>query len=486
MSSIDNTPTTKNSAAQGVLWASIDKFSIVFLQFIINLVLARLLVPEDFGMVGMILIIVAVSTILADGGFGSALIQKHSPTEEDYSTAFCINISTSLLIYGIIYLSAPWVAELFEIPILQSYLRVLGTVIVINAFGLVSKVVLRRSLAFKQIAISNICAYIIAATSATLMALNGYGAWSLIAVYIVNAIFANIFIYISAHWSPKKRPNSTSLKQLFAYGEFMLASDILSNICFHIQGTVVGKYFTPYVAGQYAQAKKMEEVACVTFPSAINQVLFPLYSRLQYNTTDLRGMLQLNTKTIAFIIFPLLTLLIIIAEPLIMLLFGPKWADSVVYFQALCIGGYFCALQYLNYHAVAAIGKSKILFYAGTFKSTFLISSLFIGANISMWALLLGMVLSNVVNYLTNAILSHICIGYRIWDQLLDVVPLLIHAMIAGVITYYAYNICGLHWVLSGVIYTTIYITTCYLSNNEIFFYVIKIGKRFVNSINNK
>ena len=457
-----------NSTAKGVAWAAVDKFGIVLLQFVINLVLARLLVPEDFGLVGMILIIVAVSGILADGGFGSALIQKLNPKEEDFSTAFSVNITTALLLYAIIYLFAPSIAEFLEAPILKDFLRVLGLVIVINAMGLVSKVLLRRALAFKQIAISNLCAYVLAATVAIVMSIRGYGAWSLIAIHIVNAVFANLFICLSARWIPRVKPSFSSLKQMFAYGEFMLASDILDNICFNIQNTIVGKYFSPYAAGQYAQAKKMSEVAYITLPSAINQVLFSVFSSLQCNIEELREKLRLNMKMTAFIIFPVLTILIIIAKPLILLLFGDNWLDSALYFQVLCVGGFFAALQYFNYSAVASIGKSRVLFLTSIYKTIFLIASLVIGAKISMSGVLVAMVLSSANMYFTNVLLARKYIGYRFSQQMNDLLPTALCTLISGVAIYLVYSLLGVNWVLCGVLFVLLYLFVSYIFKLDI------------------
>lgn len=468
----------QNSATTSTIWSAIDKFGIVIMQFIINLVLARLLAPEDFGLVGMILIIVAVSNILADGGFGAALIQKHNPNDADFSTAFYVNVITSIILYTIIYLTAPLIATFLGTPLLIDVLRAISVVIIINSLGLVPKVTLRRRLAFKQIAISNIAAYILAAAAAILLAYNGYGVWCLIAMHIINAVSSNLFISIAAHWHPTINFSRKSLKDLFAYGEYMLISDILSNVCFHIQGTLVGKYFSPYTAGQYAQAKKMEEVACITLPSAMNQVLFPLYSRLQHDTCEIRRMLRLNTKMIAYIIFPLMTILILVAQPLILFLFGPKWIESVLYFQVLCVGGYFCSLQYFNYQAVAAIGKSKVLFYAGLFKSIFLIISILGGVHINMKAVLVAMVLSNIVNYLTNAIIAERYIEYKVTRQLYDVAPILIKSLVIGGIVYLMNNAFSINWILLVLIYSTLYLLLGYFSKCEITMMAIEYIKR--------
>lgn len=469
---------TNSSAAKGAIWSTIDKFGIVTMQFVINIVLARLLTPDDFGLVGMILIIVAVSTIVADGGFSSALIQKCDATDKDYSTAFWINLTISGLLYGVIFIFAPLIAESLGYPILCSLLRSIGIVMVFNSMGLVARVKLKRQFAFKKIALSNIGAYILSAAIAIIMSRRGYGAWSLVAMHIVNTLFSNAFIMIAAHWKPSTEFSYTSLKQLFTYGEYMLISDILSNICFHIQGTLVGKYFTPYIAGQYAQAKKMEEVACITLPSAMVQVLFPLYSRLQHNVDELRERLRDNTRLIAFVIFPLLTILIIIAKPLIMLLFGPKWIEAIPFFQVLCIGGFFCSLQYFNYYAVAATGRSRVLFFTGVFKSLFTIGSILIAVHIDMTAVLIAMVASNVVNYITNAIVAHIYINYSVARQLLDVAPIFATAITVGLAIYYIGLIWNINWLLLAAIYSAVYVVISYKTESKALNDVICLLKR--------
>lgn len=459
---------TNSSAAKGAIWSTIDKFGIVAMQFVINVVLARLLTPDDFGLVGMILIIVAVSIIVAEGGFSSALIQKSDASEEDYSTSFYVNITMSALLYVLIYILAPLVAKSLGYPILCDFLRVISVTIILSALGVVARVKLKRKFAFKQIAISNIVAYILAATVAIVMSREGFGAWSLVAMHITNALFSNIFIIIAARWTPSTKFSFDSLKRLFAYGEYMLISDILSNACFHIQSTLVGKYFTPHVAGQYAQAKKMEEVACITLPSAMVQVLFPLYSSLQHNIEQLRDRLRVNTQLLAFVIFPLMTILILVAEPLIMLLFGERWVGSIPIFQVLCLGGFFCAMQYFNYYAVAAIGRSRTLFFAGVFKSLFTIGAILTAVHIDMTAVLVAMVASNVVNYLTNAIVAHIYIKYNVTQQLLDVAPILATAVTSGIATYYASTLCDIHWIVQVAIYLVLYFGICYITKNKV------------------
>jgi O-antigen/teichoic acid export membrane protein len=363
---------------------------------------------------------------------------------------------------------SPWIAVVLNNPIFEELLRILSLVIIINSFSIVPKALLRRTLSFKQIAIANITAYIIAAGVAITMAKMGYGLWSIIALHITNSAISTLLLALFAHWRPSATFSSISLKALFGYGGYILISDMLSNICFHIQSTLVGRYFSPYVAGQYAQAKKMEEVASITLPNAMVQVLFPLFSEMQDNNDTLLSSLRLSNKITAFIIFPILTLLIIIAEPIILFLFGSNWAGAIHYFQVLCIGGYFGALQYFTYFAVAATGQSKALFYAGIIKSIFLLGAIFVTAHISMEAVLLAMVLSNVVNYLTNGVIAAKHVGYKMLRQMGDVAPILLISLLIGAITLGVDHLWNIHWALLSLIYLLLYLAIATLSHNEI------------------
>ena len=270
-----------NRTAKGLVWAAIDKFGIVLLQFVINLVLARLLMPEDFGCIGMILIFVAVSQTLIDGGFASALIQKVNASQTDYSTIFYWNICFSLVLYLGIYLAAPYVEAFFLIDNLGALLRVLGIVIIINAMTMVQRTILRKALNFRTIAIVDILSCSISAIIAVYMAYNGYGAWSIVGMQISNALLATLLFWSMSRWRPTLDFSVDSFKSLFSYGGYLLIASIMQDVCTHIQGVVIGHNFSATETGLYSQAKKMDEVASMMLPALMCQVLFPLYSENQ-------------------------------------------------------------------------------------------------------------------------------------------------------------------------------------------------------------
>lgn len=452
-----------NRTTKGILWAAIDKFGIVMLQFVINIVLARLLTPNDFGLVGMIMIFIAVSQTLIDGGFASALIQKVNASQTDYSTIFYWNILFSCLLYLGIFLAAPWVAEFFRIEALEGLLRVLGVVVIINALTLVQRTILRKAINFRVIAIVDILSCSASAAVAIYMAYRGCGAWSIVGMQLSNALLSTILFWSMSKWRPMLAFSAHSFRSLFSYGGYLLIANIMQDVCTHIQGVVIGRNFSASQTGLYSQAKKMDEVASMTLPALLCQVLFPLYSEKQNDKEALVDMLRGNMRMISFVIFPLMMLLIIVANPLFVLLYGDKWVDAVPYFQVLCIGGFFSSLYNFNYYAVAAVGRSKVLFYWGCYKWGVLLVLLLIGAQISMMGVLVAMVLSCANIYVTNALLAQKYVGYSFKVQITDILPILGCTLVSGAVTYMLYTSFAIHWVVCGLIFVAIYLTMAYI-----------------------
>ena len=409
----------------GTIWATIDRIGTMALQFIVNLILARLLMPEDFGYIGMLAIFISVSQTLVDGGFGSALIQKKEPTQTDYSTIFYWNLIFSVILYAILYISAPYVAYFFKLPLLGKILRVLGLTLIVNSFIIVQNNRLRKQLAFRRIAIINISSYIIAAIIAIWLAYKGFGVWSLVIMQIMYGVFQNCLLWGIVRWFPDLTFSFDSLKKLFGFGGYLLAANILQVICQNMQGIIIGRKFSAVQMGFYSQAKKLDDVSSNALPNIIVQVIYPVYSQFQNDKQKLQKLLGMSIRIISFFIFPLMLLLILIAEPLIVFLYGEKWLTCAPYFQILCVGGIFVCLQNINYYAVAAVGKSDALFRWSFYKWGVLLAVLLVGSHWGIYGILVGMVMSSMNIFVVNAILTHRFVGYSLLNQFRDFMPIL-------------------------------------------------------------
>ena len=445
------------------IWATIDRFGTILLQFVVNLVLARLLTPADYGCIGMLTIFIVVSQVLIDGGFGSALIQKKNPTQEDYSTIFYWNILLAIVLYGILFFLSPFIAVFFKISLLKDVLRVLGGILIINAFSIVQNNRLRKQLAFDKIAIADISALFVAAIVAVLFALNDFGVWSLVIMQLLNSTLVAIILWILAKWSPSLCFSWQSLKRLFNFGGYLLLSNILQEICRNLQGIIIGRKFSSTEMGLYAQAKKLDDVVSLTLPNVIVQVMYPVYSQIQDDLARTQNVLKLSVRVISFVTFPIMLLLIIIARPLILCMFGSQWEPSVPYFQVLCVGGLFVCLQNINYYVVAAQGKSGALLVWSFYKWGMLLLLLLAGMHWGMYGILWGMVISSLNIYLVNAALVSKYVSYSVWRQFADIFPVLLVSLVTFGLVYIMVRNWDFHFVFQILQFVILYLGLTFL-----------------------
>lgn len=465
-------------AFSGAIWASFERFGTMALQFLVNLILARLLTPSDFGCIGMLAIFVLVSQIIIDGGFGSALIQKKSPSQTDYSTIFYWNIIFSSILYLILFISAPSISSFYRMPILCDVLRIMGINLIINSLGIIQINRLRKQLAFKRIAIINIVSYLVSAIIAISLAYIDYGVWSLVIMQLLFSLFSVTFFWIITKWKPNLCFSFQSLRSLFQFGGYLLFANILQEICKNLQGLIIGRRFSSIEMGLYTQAKKLDDITSLTIPNIIVQVMFPVYSQIQNDLERTKEVLKMNIRVITFITFPILLLLILIAQPLIIFLYGNKWEVSASYFQILCIGGLFACLQNINYYAVAAQGKSNVLFTWSFYKWGMLLLLLIIGMHWGMYGILWGMVISSLNIYIVNAGLVAKYISYSLKIQIKDILPNIFIATSSFLLLYLGRMYWEFHFSLYILLYLTCYLLQAYVFKLEALKDIVNILSR--------
>ena len=468
-------------AVKGTLWASVDRIGNMCLQFGVNLVLARLLLPKDFGVISMIEIFIVVSQVLIDGGFASALIQKKQPTQTDYSTVFYCNIFIAVILYGLIFAIAPFVADFYDLPLIKNVLRVIGLILITNALSIVQTNRIRKYLELNKLAFANLSAYIVSGIGAILGAFHGMGVWSLVILQLGYSSVLAAILWIVARWRPSGSLSYSSVKELFGFGGYLLAAGLLQEICKNVQVIIIGKRFSATDTGLYSQAYKLDRISSYTLPNILVQVMFPVYASMQDEEERLTDMLGLNTRLISFVIFPLMCVLMLIARPLIVFLYGDVWAACAPYFQILCVGGLFICLQNTNFFAVAAKGKSRILFYWSIYKWSFLLACLFIGMLFGIYGLLWGMALSNFNIFMVNALLASRYTGYKFHRQLGDILPILGLSGLCMTITYFLKDMVQGYFFLTILIYAIIYLGLAFLMRMAVLGEIKMIATRFMN-----
>ena len=422
----------KSKTIAGVFWSAFQKFGTMAISFAANIVLARILSPDDFGCIGMLAIFITLSTTFIDGGFGSALIQKKEPTEDDYSTIFYWNMMLAAILYGTLFLTAPLIARFYNVPLLSSVLRVEGVILIINALSIIQNNRLRKQLKFKKLALIDISSATLSIAISITLASKGCGIWALVAQQLLLSSFSTLFLWIFGRWHPRLVFSFSSFKELFNFGFFILIANLVNTFCNNIQGLLIGKIYNSSTMGYYSQGKKLEELSSTSISNVVDRVAFPILAEAQNDKTRMGRILSQFITSLAYMTIPLMLLFILEAQPLIVFIYTDKWLPSVPYFQILCIAGIAISLQGINYYAVAAVGRSgKLLLWTLIKRGIGLV--LVVGglAAFGIHGLLAGMVITSYTIYIINAALVHKYVGYKLSRQFLDLLPIAAVALCA-------------------------------------------------------
>lgn len=417
----------KQRTISGVVWSAIHKFASMLLGFISGIVLARLLTPHDYGVIGMLTIFLAIAQTFIDGGFGSALIQKKNPTDEDYSTILYWNLGLSVFLYLVLFGCAPFIARFYDLPLLSDVLRVQGLVLIINAARIVQRNQLRKRLEMKKVALINVSSSVVSLLVTIYLAWCGWGVWALVAQQLLLGVLCTTLYWITTRWIPVLTFSTKSFKELFSFGGFVLLSNLFNTFCNNIQGLLIGKIYNSSTLGYYTKARTTETYASTFISSVLDQVCYPVLSESQNERERLIAIIKKFIGVSAFLTFPLMLILMLLAKPIFILLYSDRWLPSVPYFQILCFAGIAICLQGINYYAVAAIGKSKDLFVWTIVKRC--VGLGFILAGLSLWGiegLLVGMVFGSFSIYIINAALASKHVGYTLNQQMKDLMPIIL------------------------------------------------------------
>lgn len=477
----------KQKAASGMLWTAVQKYSTMIINFISGIILARLLTPEDYGAIGMLAIFMSLAEVFIDAGFGSALIQKKSPTLTDYSTVFYFNIGMSLILYIILFFSAPAIASFYRMPILCKVLRVQGLVLFIYSFNIIQRNQIRKNLKFKKLSHITIVTAVISLIVTVAMAYMGYGLWALVAQNFIGAFIPCVFFWVTTSWRPTWEYSWESFKELFGFGSYMFFTHLTTTLSQRITSLLVGRWYDPTTMGYYSKASQLSKDATLSISGVMIQTTYPLYSAVQDDKARLANMVKRITSTLAYVTVPMLCLLILIAKPLFVLLFTERWLASVPYFQILCVGGLASCLQAVNQQTIAAIGKSKVFFIWSIVKNAAGILLQVVGLIIwGMWGLLAGKVLSSWFSYFVNISLVSKYVGYKNFQQLKDLLPIFIVSLIAFLVGYFGGARFGFglypDGIVKALIFVAIYIAWSFILKPEPYKYSLSVLKVLVSN----
>lgn len=471
-----------------MLWSSVGRFGIVGIHFFSNMVLARLLTPADFGCIGMLYIFIAVSEVFVIGGFGAALIQKNSPSHIDYTTVFYWNLMMAILVYSILYFLAPYIARFYEMEILCDVLRVQSLTLIISGFSIVQSTQLQKDLRFREFSIRGVVSALIGVCVAIVMAYMGYGIWSLVGLTLATRISNVFLLWGMSRWRPTLDFSTSSLKSLFSFGGMMALSSFVETFYTNVQGLIIGKWFTPQDLGYYTQARKLEQVPTSALSAVVSQVAFPVFSLLNDDKEKLRTGISKSVKSIAFFNIPLFVLLFVIAKPIIRLLYGSQWEESIPYFQILCLSGIVYVINSINLNIIRALGKGKIYFLMQTTKRMIGICLIVIGVSFGVIGVVSSIAVTFFIDFIINGYVNKQLIGYGVKQQIIDIWKILFVAIILGLLCFLFAYVARINiyiiMLFQIFMFISLYIFLAYFMRMEGLFVYKELLVKYINKRN--
>ena len=406
------------------------------MKFAFGILLARLLYPEQFGLIGMLTFFLAVAQSFTDSGYGAALIQKREATQTDTSSIFYFNIAVGLAVMTAVCLAAPWIAAFYNQPELTDLTRAMSLIIVINSFGLVHSTMIHKHLAFKTLTKVSLIETVLAGSIGVTMALKGFGVWSLVVQQVAGSFVRNVFLWLLHSWRPTMAFSLDSLRQLFGFGSRMLASGLLDQIFSNIYLVVIGKLFTASDLGYFTRARSFQEMPTNTLSGLVARVAFPVFSSIQNDPARLRSGMKKALTLLALVQFPMMIGLVVIARPLVLVLVTEKWAECVPYLQLLCLGGLLYPAHLINLNILMAVGRSDLFFRLEIVKKMLIAISIAVTWRWGISAMLYGLIGLSVVCYYLNSYYTGILIRYPFREQVRDMAPYLMMAALMGAAVY--------------------------------------------------
>ena len=421
----------KSKVVGGATWNLVGKMADYVFRFTIGVVIARLLSPAEYGIVGLANIFITLSYIFVDSGFTYALIQKQDCSERDYSTVFYFNILVSFSLFILIWLLSPVIAHFFKEPKLISVIRALILVILIQALYIVQVAKLKKGMAFKQLAQAQVIANFLSGIIALFLAYKGFGVWALVTKSLCLQLLLLLIYTLRIKWKPLLVFDKLSFKKLFSFGSKHLIGGILNSIYLQLKSIIVAKFYSPSEYGVYSRAESFQSMTTTQIAATITEVTFPLFSGIQDNLETLKKSLSKIIRIVLLIVMPLSILLMIIAKPMVMFLLGNKWSGVIKYLELLYIYGAIYPIAPVLLNSINAIGRSDLVLKLEIIRKTLDIPILFLGALISIQMMIIGIIVNHSISTVLCLITTKRTINYSIKDFLMDFkVPVIISAIL--------------------------------------------------------
>lgn len=476
---------SKNKVISSLAWKFLERIGTQGVQFIVSIILARLLLPSDYGAITMITVFIAISNTFIQSGFSTSLIQKKDTDELDFSSVFYASIIIAVIFYIALFIASPAIANFYEMPIIKDVLRILALTLFIGAINSVQNAKISKDMKFKKLFISSIGAILFSGIIGIILAYKGYGVWALVTQQIVNQATTTIILWFTSGWKPKLVFSLSRLKRLFSYGWKILCSGLIDTIYQNSYNLVVGKVFNSETLGLYNKGEQFPKLISVNIDGAIGSVMLPAYAKEQEKKDKVKKMVRRAIVTSSLIVFPMMFGLAAVASPIVEILLTSKWSGCVIFMQIMCFVYALYPINTANLQAIKALGKSNYYLKMEIIKKIIGIITLLITIRFGITIMVLAQALVALISTFINIYPNNKLLNYSYCEQIKDIGPTFIIALIMG-LAVYSLNILNINvylllitQILFGAI---IYITLVVIFKLESYTYLLNTIKQLLKS----
>lgn len=430
---MNNQQIANKKVLSGLFWRYGERMCAQGVQFVVSVILARLLTPESYGYVGLVTVFISIATVFVQSGFGNALIQKKDATQKDFSSVFYFNIAFSLLLFLALQLIAPVIASFYDAgELLTPVIRILSFSVILAGINNVQQAFVSRKMIFKKFFYATLLGTICSAFAGIIAAYHGLGVWALVIQQLTNQAIDTIILWITVRWRPSCEISLHSLKTLFTFGWKLLFSNLIDTLYNNIYSLIIGKYYNSAALGYYNRGKNIPNLVITNVNSSIQSVLFPAYAKEQDNLTRVKQMVSRSIKVSTFLIFPCMAGLAAIAHSLTVVLLTEKWEPCVIFMQYCCFIYAFWPIHTSNLQAISAIGRSDIYLRLEVIKKILGIIILFCTLPFGLEVMMIGRCLNTIIASILNAFPNQKLFQYSFKEQVRDILPNALLSIVMG------------------------------------------------------
>ncbi|MEG0051018.1 MAG: lipopolysaccharide biosynthesis protein [Terrisporobacter sp.] len=426
----------KEKIIQSLIWKLMERGGVQGIQFIMQIILARLLTPEDYGSIAIIAIFITIANVFVQTGFNTALIQKKETDELDYSSVFYLSVFVALIIYIILFVAAPFIADFYGIDNLTVVIRVISITLFFGAYNSIQNAIVAKHMEFRKLFFSSTGAVFISGMIGIALAYAGFGVWALVAQQLINQITISVILSFILKWHPKLMFSFERIKVLFSYGCKLLVSALIDTFYMNIRSLIIGKMYSPSMLGFYNRGDQFPQLIVSNINGSIQSVMLPALSSQQDNVDKVKNMMRRGIVTSSFIVFPTMVGLAIVAKPLVSILLTDKWLPCVHFLQIFCISYALWPIHTANLQAINAMGRSDIYLKLEIAKKVvgmiILVISLFYG----VYGIAIGTLIAGIISTFINSYPNKKLLNYSYLEQMKDIMPSFIISILMGIITY--------------------------------------------------